>query len=203
MTVLSGRDSLGSAAFQQEGRVSTTMTSWGYVVRTRDKRAKRAALIERVCLIAGVALIIPGAWHWALPGVANAFDSAGGHMTTVVSVLVAGLLFFWISVRGLREEVHVDRSRKELRVMAVNRNGQTRPKYVISFSDIESAFLKRGEDSFTAQLYLRLKKGEPMVIASGDSQALESLNSRLTQDLGRAGIAADGWERVGRRLVRV
>ncbi len=202
MSNYTGKDGLGVEAFQSTDRVSTTTTSWGYVVRTRDKNTKRSAVIERMCLVAGVSLIIPGAWHWVLPGVESAFTSTSDQMLTVVSIMVAGLLFFWISVRGLREEVHVDRSRGQLRVMAVNRNGQTRPKSVIPFDQIESAFLKRHEEYQPAQLYLRLKKGVPVCVASGDIDALETLTTRMTQDFGRTELPMEGWERVGRKLVR-
>ena len=156
-----------------------------------------------MCLVAGISMILPGAWHWVLPGVENAFRSDGHQMTTVVSIIVAGLLFFWISVRGLREEVHVDRNRRVVRIMAVNRHGSTRPKNSVAFDKIASAFVKRAGAHEPATLYLRLKEGQPIQIARGDVAALEEFTKRLTTEVAQDDVSFEGWRRVGRKMVKV
>ncbi|GGE40429.1 hypothetical protein [Actibacterium pelagium] len=141
----SGILGLGRATPPAE-RVSTVMTSWGYIIRNRDHDVSRAALIERICLLAGAALVIPGAWHWAFNSAGSNLSRMDQHILLAVSVIIAGLLFLWISNRGLREELHIDRANKQVRVMSVNRLGQTKMKSRYDFDAIESVFAKKSDE---------------------------------------------------------
>ena len=112
----------------------------------RADDVSRAALIERICLLAGAALVIPGTWHWMFTTAGSNLSRMDQNILLAVAVIIAGLLFLWISNRGLREELHVDRAQKQLRVMSVNRLGQTKVKSKIDFEAIEQAFAKKADE---------------------------------------------------------
>lgn len=172
----SGILGLGRATPPAE-RVSTVMTSWGYIIRNRDHDVSRAALIERICLIAGAALVVPGAWHWLFTSAGSNLSRMDQNNLLAVSVIIAGLLFLWISNRGLREELHVDRADRKLHVMSVNRLGQTRVKSSIAFDSLEQAFSKSADEG-EVELCRRLASLEDVFAHCADTPLAPKLRQR-------------------------
>lgn len=183
--------------------VSICETSWGYIIQSDTEWSNRAALIERVCAMAGIAFLVAASGQWLFPQVHAAIDFA--HPERVASTLglaMPALMFLWISDRGMTREVQVDVTKSCLRLCVRNRRGKTRVLRAVPFERIASAYVKRsGAPGAPAQLFLRLHGHRPVMhIASGREATLRVLHGRLNEEIRPARTQVDGWERVGRKL---
>jgi len=202
MNACTGVKDFGVTSDARGKRVSVTETYWGYVIRSEMCLGHRAAEVERVCAVAGVALLTVSIGQWFVPELHAATDARPVLFGATVALGVAGLMFLWLSWRGLSRELHVDLTMSSLRQVVRNRRGRMRIDRVVPFSAIESAFVHRiGGAEKAARLCVRLKDGELIHVAKGGQAKLEALNERMSHDLKPVRVQVDGWHRVGRKLV--
>ena len=183
--------------------VGLSETPWGYVIRSDMQLSGRAALIERVCAITGLAFMFAAFGNWLFPQVHAAVD--GGVSTMWMStVLLAfpALLFLWISERGMSHDVEVDVTKSQLRLSVSNRYGRSRVVNSIPFDHVGSAYVKRTSDyGSQARLYLRLSGSKGILqVASGRESTMRVLHERLSHELRPVRVKLGRWERVGRKL---
>lgn len=198
------RDShFGVTSETQSNWVSLTETYWGYVIRSDSTWSTRAVLIERMAAVTGAVFLMVAAAHWMLPEVrTGVLDTAEGRLASSIALGISGMIFLWVSGRGLCHELQVDMTLRCLRKVVRNRNGRTRVEMMVSFDDIASAYVRRPEIAgASAALYVRSKAGKVMRVATGSAATMEVLNLRLTDDVRPQGVKVDGWQRVGYKLV--
>ncbi|MGB8623473.1 MAG: hypothetical protein WCD16_11690 [Paracoccaceae bacterium] len=184
-------------------RVTVCETNWGYIISSDTDLCNRAALIERVCALAGLIFLVGACGNWLFPQVDSAAQiGVQARFASSIGLAMPALLFLWISDRGMSQEVHVDVVKQCVRRTVCNRNGKTRVLRAVPFDDIESAFIKRAEGARdVAQLFVRLAcNKKPLHVTSGREATLRVLHQRLSKELRPVRTRMKGWERVGRRL---
>ncbi|WP_372603544.1 hypothetical protein [Actibacterium sp.] len=186
--------------------VSLCETNWGFIISSDTQWSNRAALIERVCAVAGIACLIAACMNWLFPSVdavTQVADSTRYRIMSSLGMAMPALLFLWISDRGMGHEIQVDVQKQSLRQGVVNRKGKFRVQREVPFSEITSTYIKRCEGfGGCAQLHVRLGKGKRVLsLASGRESTMRVLHQRLTNELQPSRSPVRGWERVGRRLV--
>jgi len=189
----------GVTSTRSKAWISVCETNWGYIIRSDTGIGNRAALIERVCAIAGIAFFVAAFGQWMIPQVQAAVPlAAPERVASSLGLAMPGLLFLWISSRGMTREVQVDEVKRCLRMSVCNRNGRSRVLRSVPFEQIGSAYIKRGAP---AQLYLRLTDEKRVLhVASGREPTLRVLHERLSHQFRPVRTQVDGWERKGRRL---
>lgn len=183
--------------------VSVGTTNWGYVIRADVQLARRAALIERVCLATGMAFLVMAFVSWMVPtGYTGPQVQLSNQIAATFGLAMPAFLFIWIAERGLSRDVEVDLVHSQLRMCVSNRNGRARTVKAIAFDDIGSAYIKKKADfGCQARLYLRLKGNKGVVeLAHGRETTMRVLHERLSLELRPQRIKLRGWERVGRRI---
>ncbi|MBK1636174.1 hypothetical protein CKO19_10535 [Rhodovulum adriaticum] len=168
-------------------------TPWGYIIRSDTPFSDRAVLIERVSGLAGLSFLFVAGGQWFLePLQAAATAVAPGlhekvtsEMLLSVAMAIAGILFLWISVRGVRQEVQVDLEARCLAWANCNHCGKSRLNRSIPFDRIGSIFIRRSKSpGVPAILYARLEGCEtPIEVARGREAALTPVHQRLCTDL--------------------
>lgn len=203
MTAQYGFSEVSVPSAGTKSRVSVCETNWGYIIRSDTQLRDRAVLIERVSGIAGLTFLAIAAGNWLIPQVqAAGLMSAPQQMLTTVGLAVSGLIFLWISERGMTREVQVDVRQRRLRIAQCNRRGRARVEQGFAFDDISSAYVTRSEGGTKgARLFLRLSESARAVpVASGREPTMRVLHERLSHEIRAVPIKVRGWERVGRKL---
>lgn len=169
----------------QEDRLETEKTSWGYVVREKADRFDHETVVEASGRFLGLVLVMCAYGQWFLPAAMFVGDAIA--MKGAMSFFFGGtgVAFYWMASRGLRSELEVDLTRRELRVVNRNSRGHRRLQTRIGMRDIESAFLRRVKDSDEpALLMVRLRRGTaPLELAAGSEVELMDLQQRLKSDV--------------------
>lgn len=185
----------------QETRAPLPMvveTYWGYVIREGGYGGEQESLTEAGLRFLGLVLVLSAYGQWLLPAwlfTGDAFIMKAG----IAFILgVTGVVIYWYASRGLSVEIHVDVSKREVRVAHRNSRGQTRLHSVVPMRRVESAFLKRSKsEGAEASLYLRFRdRDEVMHVATGPETDLVILHRRLAADL------RPMTERISQRLAR-
>jgi len=195
------------SARKSKPQISVCETPWGYVIGSDTRLNQRSALIERVCVVAGIAFVLASLGGWLLPQVQAAVPLSGvgiaPRIVSALSMLMPALLFLWISERGLGQEVQVDIEERCLRQCVSNRRGTTRTQRKVQFDAIGSAFIRPGVNVHgIAQLFVRLTDGRSILhLASGREATMRILHERLSHDLHPARPEVKGWEWAGLRLM--
>lgn len=183
--------------------VSVTETKWGYVIRSDSRLSERAALIERVCAITGLAFMCVAFGSWLIPQVhAAGLDGTAIRVASTASLAVPALMFLWIAERGMAHDFEVDLRKSEIRLSVCNRAGRARVLKQIPFANIGSAYIKRAANhGANARLFLRLAgKAGVVEVATGRETTMRVLHERLSHELRPQRVMLRGWERVGRQL---
>lgn len=199
MTAQNRFDDFGVTSSRSKAWISLCETNWGYIIRSDTGIANRAALIERTCAVAGIAFLTAAFGQWMIPQVQAAVVlAAPERVVSTLGLAMPGLMFLWISSRGMTREVQVDEVKRCLRMSVCNRNGRSRVLRSVPFEQIGSAFIKRGAP---AALYLRFADEKRVLrVASGRETTLRLLHERLSHQFRPVRTQVDGWERKGRRL---
>jgi len=160
-------------------------TQDGYEVRTESPITDRAILIERMCVLAGLATIlgaltgILAAKAHSLPGFAESQMASGG------IILTGGVAFLWIAIRGMRHQVNFDLVQRVVRLVSRNHTGAGRTLRTIGFDQITSAFITRPSGpGRPARLFIRVGNGDDLIeVARGNEAELRTLHDRIRRDL--------------------
>lgn len=147
-------------------------TYWGYVVRPAEPVLERSAMIEILAMISGILVMVLALGQWLLPG---ADLSSGVLPLKVISTLIfaaLGVSLIWMARMGLVEELHVDRSKSELRLVQRNRQGHGRLVAAVAFGDVASVRILAG------QLPLQ---GDRLAIVTVDGRDVKMLPSAHDQ----------------------
>ncbi|KAJ56561.1 hypothetical protein ACMU_06360 [Actibacterium mucosum KCTC 23349] len=183
--------------------VCVTETKWGYVIRSDSRVSQRAALIERVSAMTGLAFMSMAFGSWLIPEVqAAGLSDTSVRMASTATLAIPALMFLWIAERGMAQDFEVDLRKSEIRLSVCNRAGRARVLKQIPFDQVGSAYIKRASNhGANARLFLRLQgKGGVVEVASGRESTMRVLHERLSYELRPQRIMLRGWERVGRRL---
>ncbi len=163
-------------------------TDVGYDVKMVTPFGDRAVLIERVAAIAGLTLV-----GLALAGIyaGRVYHLQGlgsGHLVAGAVLLTGGIAYVWISARGMRHQAQFDLEKREMKYVVHNRLDGCRTLRLVSFDQINAAFIKRpSEPGKPALLYVRIGEGEDLIeVARGSEEDLEALHTRLSHDLPHA-----------------
>ncbi|KCV83488.1 hypothetical protein ATO10_01970 [Actibacterium atlanticum] len=186
--------------------VSVCETNWGFVISSDTQWSNRSVLIERVCAVAGLACLVAACGSWLFPQVNASVPMPVDvplRLASSLTMAMPALLFLWISDRGMGSEVQIDVVKGCLRRGVCNRRGKFRVQSKVPFSDIASAYIKRGSTkNDLCQLHVRLKGSNKVVyVASGSEATMKVLYDRLNQVLRPVKTKMPGWDRVGRRLL--
>lgn len=183
--------------------VSLTETYWGYVIRSDSNFSTRAALIERVSAITGLTFLVLAGGHWVFPELHASVDGIEVRTASTIAPALVGLIFLWISGRGLSHELQVDMTLRCLRQVVRNRNGRSRIEKLVPFDQVDMAYVKRPEAAgAAARLVVRLKDSKVEVqMATGQLSTMQALNERMSRDIRPVDLKVTGWQRVGRKLI--
>jgi len=185
MTIQSNFAELGADGDAPRAAPIVSETYWGYVVRPSEPLLERAALIEMIATFSGVLAFMAAFGIWLLPGADDSaqvwpFKLAG----TAVFVLFATWLI-WTARTGRVRELHLDRAKREIRIVARNRKGQGRLLSVHPFASVASIVLRHhASGMFPARLCLRLAdSGQVLNVARSGADELLPIRDRLVADL--------------------
>lgn len=160
-------------------------TYWGYTIRDADDRFDRETLVEILMRFLGLVLVVSAYAQWLLPPSIFPGDPFLTKASLAFMFGAGGVAIYYYGSRGLATEIHVDLSRREVRLSRRNARGQTRLRQIVPMGKVESAYIKRIEGgNGGAQLYLRFAgKANGIEVARGTEEALKVLHRRLCTDL--------------------
>ena len=168
--------------------------AWGYVIHPLGVQV--SAHWETASRFVGLILVLAAYGQWLVP--AAAFGGDALVAKTVLSFLLglAGATLYWTGSRDRVPEIHVDLTRREIRVAQQNPHARMRVLAAIPMGRVESVCLSGQSDgSGPARLFLRLRGSRRVLrLARGDEADLLGLHRRLCDDLRPVA------ERVNRRL---
>lgn len=195
---MSKRSDFGVGGETRLAALTMSETFWGYVIRETEDRFDIRATLESAMRFAGLMMIIAAFAQWLLPGALFSGEVLAMKLALMFGFIAFGAGLYWYGDRGYRNEVEVDTTRRELRVVGRNSRGHGKLQKRIPMGEVESAYVKRtGNSGFTAHLLFRLKgEHDPMHLATGEESELRVLHARLCRDLQPA------KERMERRMAR-
>jgi hypothetical protein len=159
-------------------------TYWGYVIRPSEPYLERAALIEMLATFSGILVFLSAYGQWLLPGADLSRDLMPLKLVITVVFAVLGATLVWIGRMGMVQELHVDRSKSELRLVQRNRHGHGRMAGRIGFEDIASVIIASPRlPMATARLSLRLTSGDHVDLLPCDPDQLLPIRDRLIVDV--------------------
>lgn len=165
--------------------------SWGLILRSGGSwRTVAARLCESLLGIFGVGLGLLALSLWIVPGALLSHDVLGMKAVLTTFLAMGGVLLLRFSNQGLCTEVHLDRLRGEIRVVARNRAQRLRLLDCMTFADVARVDLEEdGADQGAAAarlvVYLR-GSGERVLLASGAFVRLAPVRDLIDLDLSRA-----------------
>lgn len=173
-------------------------TFWGYVIRETDKGFELRMAVEAALRFLGLIMIIAAFAQWLLPGALLDGDLLPMKLALMFGLIAFGAGFYWYGDRSYRNEVEIDTTRREMRIMGRNGRGHGKLYKRIPMAEIETTYVRRtGDADPTGHLLISLTgMDDPMHIASGDETELRVLHARLCRDLQPA------KERLERRMAR-
>lgn len=174
-------------------------TYWGCIIRSYAGTKSASYIVRWLSGFIGLSLVFAAIGFWVLPGSLLSADVVVMKFASSASLCMSGFLFLWFASQQTRREVHVDRSRRELREALRNSRGNAYMLRRYSFDDIGSVFLERStRQSNVARLMLRYKNtSQVIVIATADEKKLTELRDRLAKDI--LGVCKQARPRVMRK----
>lgn len=195
---MSKRSDFGVGGQTRLAALTISETFWGYVIRETEEGFDARALAESGMRFLGLILIVAAFAQWLLPGALLGDDVLPMKLALMFALIAFGAGIYWYGDRAYRNEVEIDTTRRELRIMGRNGRGQGKLHKRIPMAEVESAYVKRtGNSGLTAHLLFRLRgDADPMHLATGEEAELRVLHARLCRDLQPA------KERMERRMAR-
>lgn len=187
------------SARRQEKRVATweyggqdlVAESWGLILRSGGRWGDVPARLAEVLLGSfGLALVLLAIGLWIVPGALLGPDLLGMKSALTTGLVMGGVLIWRFANQGLCTEIHLDRLRGEIRVVARNRAQRLRLLDCMTFADIDHVELE-GADAVPggspARLVVHLHgSGERVLLASGAAVRLAPVRDLIDLDLSRA-----------------
>jgi hypothetical protein len=192
--VRTGRDVPSRASGDEHGSVpGLDATEWGWILRSGSPLRRTALrMAEAATGATGLALVLVALAHWVVPG---AILSGGvlGHKAAVTAFLVmSGLLLLRYAGQGFQTEVHLDRERGELRIVACNRAREVRLLDSLAFAEIAALEVARSGEGTTrgavrGRLLVHLVHGDaPLTLVSGPAARLSPVAATFARDIEQA-----------------
>jgi hypothetical protein len=159
-------------------------TYWGYVIRPPEPHLERAALIEMVATFSGMLVLFAAYGQWLLPGADLSASLLPLKLVSTAIFAVLGGTLVWIGRMGMVQELHVDRTRQELRLVQRNHQGRGRLLTRIAFDEATTVLIRAPRIPFTpARLCLRLTGGQTIDLLPSAIDELLPIRDRLIADL--------------------
>ena len=159
-------------------------TDWGFVIRPAEPMLERAALFEMASTFGGVLVLLAAFGHWLLPGSNLTPDLVP--LKLVSTLLFAGLGAGLVlnARQGMVRELHLDRAKRELRLVQRNRYGAGRLAGAFAFDDVATVALQPSAPFAAARLSLRLDRDDSTVdLLAADEAELLPIRDRLIVEM--------------------
>lgn len=159
-----------------------TPTPWGYIVNpTTDTRS---GLRNALARFFGVILFMAGLVIGLLPEPSAGMGLIAMKLGAMVVFMLFGGTMVWSGRRRPGAELHVDLSRRLLRIGGRDLYGKFKMVDMLRFEDVRSVYLMRGEGpAAKSRMFLRLDDKVAVEIAQGARDEMERLRGLLTYDL--------------------
>jgi len=165
---------------------------WGFVLRSSSPlRRTLLRMAEAAVGAVGLGLILMAVAQWVLPGAVVTGDVLGHKAAVSAFLAMPGLLLLHYAGQGFQTEVHLDRVRGEVRIVASNRARQVRLLDSIAFGEIAALEVARAGDgpvvaSARGRLLVHLVHGdEPLALVSGTAARLSQVAAVFARDIER------------------
>ncbi|NRB01150.1 MAG: hypothetical protein HRU32_15295 [Rhodobacteraceae bacterium] len=179
---MNARSQVGVRGDGRRSTLSVSETFWGYIVYETAERFDRESVAEGVLRFLGLILILSAYGQWLIPGSILTDDVIVMKLAISVIFVVFGIALYWFANRGFRTEWQIDASRREIRMATRNGRGNSKLVSRIPMSDVESAFVKRGQTQ--SHMFFRLRGvPDPMHVLSGSEADLRDFYERLRHDM--------------------
>jgi hypothetical protein len=185
MNTRAGFVELGVATDGPRAAPIVSETYWGYVIRPAEPFLERAALVEMLATFSGILVFLAAYGQWLLPGSDVSSSLLPIKLVSTVVFAALGATLVWIGRMGMVQELHVDRTKSELRLVQRNRSGQGRLVGQFAFKDVASVVLIRSRTAMLpSRLSIRLagRRGQVDLLPSDESLLLP-VRDRLIADL--------------------
>jgi hypothetical protein len=159
---------------------------WGLVLRSGSPLRRRVLrLAEAATGAVGLALVMLAVAHWLLPGTIVSGGVAGHKAALTAFLVMSGLVLLRYAGHGFQTEVHLDRQRGELRIVACNRAGAVRLLDSLDFLEIAALEVARSGDGATrGRLLVHLVHGDaPLTLVSGPLTRLSPVAAALAHEI--------------------
>ena len=162
-------------------RLSTRQTTWGLVISEVHAGRDWSAVAEGALKVISIAVIFSAIAIWAVPGGALGSAPLAAKLGMTASFFFVGFAAYQHAARGFNQEIHIDTSRREVRLATRNANGMSRVRRSIPMSNIESCFINRTKSrKGPSYMLLRLKgRQQPFAVAKGSEASLVPILERL------------------------
>ncbi len=165
--------------------------SWGFVIRSGGVwRNIRVRFVESLLGIIGLGLCLIAVCLWIIPGALLSQEVLGMKAVLTTVLAMGGILLLRFSNQGLGTEVHIDRLRGEIRVVARNRAQRLRLIDCMTLADIDRVELEDcdvDQEAGLGRLVVYLHgSGERVLLVSGPVGRLAQVRDLIDLDLSRA-----------------
>ena len=152
------------------------------LVITTGPFSRRSAYWGEVAALVGVigfGAMAYGQWLW--PGFVGSGDVLGLKIATTAAFFGPAVALYRIARIGLTTEVQLNSQNRTLSFVRRNKEGQATPNRRISFDEIESLFIRRGQSAGQpSRLFLKLRNGgRLLVLARAPTRELEPILEHL------------------------
>jgi len=154
---------------------------WGFIVSDRTSMQNNGAFAEASLKVLSIVMLFGSTIPWIALGGGLAAGTLALKVAFTASFFMVGLAVYWHAGRGFRQEIQVDRLKKELRLATRNSRNTSTVSNRIPMVTVESCFLKRSKASAAkTKMLLRLKGRQmPLTIASGNERDLLPVLERM------------------------
>ena len=158
-------------------------THWGFIVSDGTSTQNNGAFAEATLKILSIVLLFSSIIPWIAFGGGLAAGTLALKVAHTAAFFSVGLAVYWHAGRGFRQEIQVDRLKKELRLATRNSRNISTIRNRIPMVNVESCFLKRSKASAaTTKMLLRMKGRQvPLTIASGNERDLLPILERMVE----------------------
>lgn len=164
-------------------RLRVLETPWGYILRNDFGGLRQIFVSLTAMRFVGLVLVLAAYGQWLIPSAILPGDAVVTKALITFFFGVLGAALYWTG-RGVRDtELHIDLTRRELRIALCASGGVVRFPLVMPLShvaDVAVSSIKGGQ----ARLYVLVKDREaPLPLVQGEAKVLLGLERRIRVDL--------------------